>query len=157
WVLFEVMTFGGFVKFVEYYYTRKNKPPKYKELQQILRYVKNIRNTAAHNNPILMDITKVSQIIPQKIIKPITIFTKKIKGLSHRSRTKRLSNRKVHDLTVLIYVHYSYITSEGIKSARYGDLKALLKRTKRLEHAYTNHDSLIAVYKYFKKLIDFIS
>ncbi|SMB88825.1 Abi-like protein [Desulfonispora thiosulfatigenes DSM 11270] len=78
WVLFEVMTFGAFVKFVEFYYFRKNKLNRYKELQQILRYVKNIRNTAAHNSPILMDITKGQQIDPKKIVKPITEFTKQI-------------------------------------------------------------------------------
>ncbi|MBP1970753.1 hypothetical protein J2Z83_002889 [Virgibacillus natechei] len=157
WVLFEVMTFGGFVKFVEYYYCRKNEPPAYKEIHQVLRYVKNIRNTAAHNSPILMDITKNRQIAPQKVIKPITSFTKKIKELSPQARKKRLSNRKVHDLTVLIYVHYTYINSEGIKTARYRDLRKLLERTKRLGNAYNNQDSLIAVYKYFKKLIDFVS
>lgn len=157
WVLFEVMTFGAFVKFVEYYYRRKNKPPAYKEIQQILRYVKNIRNTAAHNSPILMDITKAKQIDPQKVIKPITSFTKKIKAMSPQARKKRLSNRKIHDLTVLIYVHCTYINSAGIKAARYGELKKLMERTKRLEIAYNNQDSLIAVYKYFKELIDFIS
>lgn len=157
WVLFEVMTFGGFVKFVEFYYRRKNKPPAYKEIQQVLRYVKNIRNTAAHNSPILMDITKNGQIDPQKVIKPITSFTKEIEGLSPQARKKRLSNRKVHDLTALIYVHYTYINSEGIKNARYGEFRELLERTKRLEDAYNNQDSLIAVYKYFKKLIDFVS
>lgn len=156
WVLFEVMTFGAFVKFVEYYYRRKNKLPAYKEIQQVLRYVKNIRNTAAHNSPILMDITKNGQIDAQKVIKPITIFTKRM-GLSPQSRRKRLSNRKVHDLTALIYVHYTYINSVGIKTARYGDIRKLLERTKRLENAYDNQDSLIAVYKYFKKLIDFVS
>ncbi|WLR52482.1 Abi family protein [Bacillus tianshenii] len=157
WVLFEVMTFGAFVKFVEYYYRRKNKPPAYKEIQQVLRYVKNIRNTAAHNSPILMDITKNGQIDPQKVIKPITIFTKVIPGLSSQARKKRLSNRKVHDLTALIYVHYTYINSDGIKTARYGDFRKLLERTKRLKNAYDNQDSLISVYKYFKKLIDFVS
>ena len=56
------MTFGAFVKFVEFYYSRKSKPAPYKELQQVLKYVKNIRNTAAHNSPLLMDITKTKQI-----------------------------------------------------------------------------------------------
>ena len=104
-----------------------------------------------------MDITKNGQIDPQKVIKPITSFTKKIEGLSPQARKKRLSNRKVHDLTALIYVHYTYINSEGIKNARYGEFRELLERTKRLEDAYNNQDSLIAVYKYFKKLIDFVS
>lgn len=156
WVLFEVMTFGAFVKFVEYYYSRKNKPSAYKEIQQILRYVKNIRNTAAHNSPILMDITKSRQIDPQKVVKPITEFVKQT-GLSQSARRKRLSNRKVHDLTVLIYVYSAYINSEGMKASRYREFRQLLERAQRLGNEYNNQDSLIAVYKYFEKLIDFIS
>lgn len=157
WVLFEVLTFGGFVKFVEYFYKRKNRPGKYKEIQQILRYVKNIRNTAAHNSPLLMDIVKTNQISGNKIVRPITVFTNKIDELSRTARKKRLTNRKIHDLTVLFYVHYTYIKSEGIKNARYGELKKLLERTKRMEGAYNKQDALKAVYKYFKVLVDFIS
>lgn len=157
WVLFEVMTFGAFVKFVEYYYIRKNKPSRYKDIQIVLRYVKNIRNTAAHNSPLLMDISLTGQIEPKKIVKPITEFTKKIEGLSRNSKTKRLSNRKVHDLTALIYVHHTYIDSSGIKEARYNELKQLLKRAKRFENNYKTNDALIAVYKYFVKMVDFIS
>ncbi|MEK5100927.1 Abi family protein [Cytobacillus sp. FSL M8-0252] len=156
WVLFEVMTFGNFVKFVEYYYKRKNRPSPYKEIQQVLKYVKNIRNTAAHNSPILMDIACINQIERNKIVKPITEFTKTIPGLSSSSRKKRLSNRKIHDLTTLIYVHYTYIESDGIKKARYGDFKQLLDRTKREINAYDKQDGLIAVFKYFSKLLDFI-
>lgn len=157
WVLFEVMMFGNFVKFVEYYYKRKNEPASYKEIQQVLKYVKNIRNTAAHNSPILMDITSINQIKKHKIVKPITEFTKQIEGLSPSSRKKRLSNRKIHDLTALIYVHYTFIGSEGIKKARYGDLKQLLDRSKKEVNAYDKQDGLIAVYKYFAKLVDFIT
>ncbi|WP_078382370.1 Abi family protein [Sutcliffiella halmapala] len=157
WVLFEVMTFGNFVKFVEYYYKRKSRPASYYEIQKVLKYVKNIRNTAAHNSPILMDIASINQIGKNKIVKPITEFTKQVPGLSPSARKKRLSNRKVHDLTALIYVHYTFIDSEGIKKARYGDLKLLLDRTKREVNAYEKQDGLIAVYKYFAKLVDFIT
>lgn len=157
WVLFEVMTFGAFVKFVEFYYRRKNKPSAYKEIQQVLRYVKNIRNTAAHNSPILMDVTKNNQIPMKKVVKPISVFSLQIPGLSNASKKKRLTNRKIHDLTALFYVHYTFIDSQGIKNARYAELRQLLERTKRLENAYDKQDALIAVYKYFNKLVDFIS
>ena len=102
-------------------------------------------------------LTNTRQIETKKLVKPITNFTKQIEGLSPKSRKKRLSNRKIHDLTALIYVHYTYIYSGGIKASRYADLKELLERTKRLENAYDKQDSLIAVYKYFKNLVDFIS
>ena len=157
WVLFEVMTFGAFVKFVEFYYERTGNNPKYEELQKTLKYVKNIRNTAAHNSPLLMDITERDQIPAKKIIKPITTFMKQIQGLSTQARNKRLTNRKTHDLTVLIYIHYAYIESEGIKRARYKELSKLLERSRRFGTDYEkSQPALAAVYRYFYKIIDFI-
>lgn len=157
WVLFEVMSFGAFVKFVEFYFLHKRKPPAYNELQQLLKFVKNIRNLAAHNSPILLDITRKNQIKANKIGRPITTFTKRVNGLSEHSRKVRLTNRKIHDLTALLYVHYTYIESNGIKKARYSDLKELLTRATRFSTEYRNQDALIAVYKYFVKVVDFIS
>lgn len=104
-----------------------------------------------------MDIARINQIRAYKIVKPITIFTSQIEGLSANVRKKRLTNRKIHDLTALFYVHYTYIESEGIKYDRYEELKNLLKRSKRMEHAYNKQDALKAVYRYFELLVAFIS
>lgn len=104
-----------------------------------------------------MDIARINQIRAYKIVKPITIFISQIEGLSANVREKRLTNRKIHDLTALFYVHYTYIESEGIKYDRYEELKNLLKRSKRMEHAYNKQDALKAVYRYFELLVAFIS
>lgn len=156
WVFFEIITFGTFVKFIEFYYREKGRPVKYKELNELIRYVKNVRNTAAHSSPILLDITQKGQIHPKKISFPITTFVKRVPGISDGVRKKRLSNRKIHDLTVLLYVHNRYIESEGIKNARYKELENFLLRAKREKKLYAEQDSLQAVYNYFNKIVDYL-
>ena len=74
----------------------------------------------------------------------------------HTFKEKRLSNRKIHDLTALIYVHHTFIGSKGIKMHVMENLK-FIRANKSSKAVYNKQDSLGAVYKYFEKLIDFIS
>lgn len=155
WVFFEVITFGTFVKFVEYYYfTRQNK--NYAVLNEVLRYVKNIRNNAAHNSPILMDIVKIGQL-KGPINRPITTFVLQIKSIKPDLRRKKLTNRKIHDLTALFFVYDTYVISRPMKKIRYESVKELLQRCTRYKEHYLKHNGLISVYNYFNKIIDFLT
>lgn len=153
WVLFEIMSFGAFVKFVEFYSQKRGR--KYNDLAKVLRYVKNLRNSAAHNSPILLDIVKINQL-KKSPTTTITTFVRNINTISKESRRKRLSNRKIHDLTVLFYVYENYVSSTGMKNMRYSDFKQLLDRCLRYQEHYSKNDGLVAVYKYFRKIIDFL-
>lgn len=156
WVLFEVITFGQFVRFVEYYYEHKNKSNDFKMLYKSLKYAKNIRNCAAHNTPILMDVTHTKQLRHREHF--INDFIINIPNISNDTRKKRLSNRKVHDLTALLVLYDHFITSKPMKEVRYKDLNELIKnRAIRHEHYYSKHPAIISVYKYFCKIIDFLN
>lgn len=154
WVLMEIMTFGKFVKFVEFY--SKERDSKYRDLNKVLRYVKNIRNSAAHNSPVLLDIVQINQL-KRSPTYTITSFIQKIHSISKDSRRKRLSNKRVHDLTALLYVFDAYVTSKGIRQIRYGEFDRLLKRCRTYEDYYQKNQGLVAVYKYFVKIIDSIN
>lgn len=155
WVFFEVLTFGAFVKFVEFYYlTRNNKA--YLELFQVLKYVKNIRNSAAHNNPIIMDIVAVGQLT-DPITKPVSSFVIPIKSIKRDLRRKKLTNRKIHDLTALFFVYDTFVTSTAMKKIRYESVQDLLERCKRYKKEYANHNGLISVYNYFSKMVDHLT
>lgn len=156
WVLFEFISFGPFVTFVEFYYKRTNKHPDYKDLFKLLRYVKNIRNSAAHNSPLLMDIV----ISDQLKIQPeyfVSNYVSQIPYISKDVRKKRLKNRKTHDLTVLLAVHDRFIGSKYMKEARYKSLKELLDRSLRNKEEYEEHFSLVSVYNYFNNIVDFLN
>ncbi|MBA4536492.1 Abi family protein [Bacillus aquiflavi] len=155
WILFEIITFGGFVKFVEFYYTRFNKPKEYKDLYEVLKHVKNIRNSAAHNSPLLMDIVKINQL-KVDYVRPITDFIKQIPGISKSVRRKKLSNRKIHDLTALFLVYDNFIINIEKKRARYRELNDMLKNLSHYKKYYKKHEGFISVYNYFFKIIDFL-
>lgn len=155
WVFFEVITFGTFVKFVEYYYfTRRNK--EYAKLNEVLRYVKNIRNSAAHNSPIIMDIVSIGQLTGP-ITRPINSFVIQIRSISSDLRRKKLTNRKIHDLTALFYVYDTFVISRPMKKIRYEGVKELLERSSRNKEDYRNHHGLVSVFNYFNKMVDFLT
>lgn len=154
WVLFEVITFGGFVKFVEFYYHHQGKPKEYAALYDVLRYVKNIRNAAAHNSPILMDI--VSRQIFKSTVPTMSKFVGNINTISKDVRRKKLANRRVHDLTALLLIFDKFVKSDAIKEIRYNDLKDLLDRCKRRKDYYRHHNNIVSVYKYFSKIVDYL-
>lgn len=156
WVLFEIISFGQFVRFVEFYYEHKNKSNDFKMLYKSLKYAKNIRNCAAHNTPILMDITHTKQLRHREYF--INEFVREIPNISNDTRNKRLSNRKVHDLTALLILYNHFITSKPMKEVRYEDLTELIKnRAIRHENYYSKHSAIISVYKYFYKIIDYLN
>ncbi|MFR6456113.1 MAG: Abi family protein [Roseburia faecis] len=53
WVLLEMLTFGDFIKFYEFYYSSRSYP---KLSTPVINLVKSLRNGAAHNNCILADL-----------------------------------------------------------------------------------------------------
>lgn len=53
WVLLEMLTFGDFIKFYEFYYSSTSFP---KLSTPVINLVKSLRNGAAHNNCILADL-----------------------------------------------------------------------------------------------------
>src|SRR5699024_1692280 len=130
WVLFEILSFGQFVRFVEFYYVRRNKDRKYSDLNRVLKYVKNVRNSAAHNNPLLMDVVRRNHR-PFQPDNFITNFVAKVPSISKELRRKRLRNKKVHDLTALLAVHSEFIKSTPVNNAKYIELMALLARAQR--------------------------
>jgi hypothetical protein len=117
--------------------------------------VKNVRNAAAHNSPLLMDIVEINQI-SGPILRPIASFVSNIKTISKDVRRKRLSNRKVHDLTALLFVYDQYVSSKGMRKVRYSDIDVFLERCTRLKQEYVKHPQLVSVYRYFKKAIDYV-
>jgi len=155
WVLFEIISFGFFVRFVEFYYLKRNKTKEYANLYKVLKYVKNIRNSAAHNTPLLMDIVRNKQLNIQ-VESFITKFVAQITEISKDLRRKRLTNRKIHDLTALFAVYDRYVQSKPMKISRYHDLKNLLNRSLRHQYYYKNHPSFVSVFNYFSKIIDFL-
>lgn len=151
WVLFEVMHFGEFTSFLNFYYSRKQKPKRFEDARYLIYYIKNLRNAAAHNSCIINDIIDKDQT--ESVNRNLTQFANSVPGLSKGVITVRLSNMKVRDLTALMYLYDNYVKGERMKKARFNEMRELLNRCKREEELYSKHQSLKSVYFFFDKVV----
>lgn len=154
WVLLEAMTFGRFSQFVEFYMSEYRKNNSYfRDIAQVIRYVKNIRNAAAHNHPLIMDIAEPRNDRNSRVI---VNFIQGITTISKNTRNNKLRNRKIHDLVALLYTYNRYIKSDGMKMHRYKDIEEILRRAKRNPSFYKKNNGITSTYDFFCKIIDFI-
>ena len=68
WVLLEMLSFGDFIKFYEFYYSTRTFP---KLSTPVINLVKSLRNGAAHNNCILADLAHGTSRAPREISQEI--------------------------------------------------------------------------------------
>ena len=115
WVLLEMLTFGDFIRFYEFYYSTRSFP---KLSTPVINLVKSLRNGAAHNNCILADLAHGTSRAPGEISREIT----KISSINSNQRQKKLSCRPMLEFVALLYV-YKTVVSDKVKYHRVKELK----------------------------------
>lgn len=151
WVICELFTFGNLTRFIEFYYN-KTRDKDYKELSDLLKYAKNVRNCAAHNSPILIhikqrDLTSAAAGITQSI--------SKIDSISDNTRRNKLKNKRLHDIVTLFYLHSKYVKSEGIKVSRHELLNEWINRAKKHQEYYLKNNHLSSTFIFLEKVINY--
>lgn len=136
WHLFELLTFGNIVNFYRLYIAKYNIPNN-KALQQ-LHNIKQLRNSAAHNNCLLNSLT--SDISFSKFHN-IGILTKDIGGLRNNA-TKVCF---VHDICILLNFADKYITSKDIKSKYKDELKDIIPKICELKNMVSSTENLYII------------
>ena len=117
WVLLEMLTFGDFIKFYEFYYSTRS----YSKISfPVINLVKSLRNGAAHNNCILADLAHGTSRPPAEISQAIA----KIASINTTQRQKKLSCRPMLEFIALLYT-YNLIVSDKVKHHRTLELEDL--------------------------------
>ena len=146
WVLLEMLTFGDFIKFYEFYYSTRNFP---KLSTPIINLVKSLRNGAAHNNCILADLAHGTSRAPSEISQEIA----KISSINLNQRQKKLSCRPMLEFTCLLYV-YKLIVSDKVKYHRIKELKELFfKRMPEKRGFFKANELIKSNYEFACKVI----
>lgn len=146
WVLLEMLTFGDFIKFYEFYYSSRNYS---KVSTPVINLVKSLRNGAAHNNCILADLAHGTSNAPSEISQDIA----KINTINSNQRRKKLSCRPMLEFTCLLYV-YKIIVSDNVKYYRIQELKELFFHRMLLHKDYFENNELIkSNYEFAAKII----
>ena len=149
WVLMELLSFGDFIRFYEYYYGLKGGMPV--DISMI-NLVKSLRNGCAHNNCIIADLNPGSSIAPAAIYRII----KTMPDINKNQRQKKLSCRAVLEFVSMLCV-YNMVVSEKVKKHRINELKQLFDVRIREKKEFFQKNQLITstfgfVYKVIKNL-----
>lgn len=150
WVLLEVLTFGQFVNFYNYFHNYYGIRNKY---SGNINTVKSLRNACAHNNCILANLRPDNSCLPDA---NITKFVSKNTEIGREAREKNLSKRTLFEMVTLLFVYDSFVSND-LKKHRIQELKELVDiRMKKHSEYFSNQQMLIASYDFLKKVIDIL-
>ncbi len=146
WVLLEMLTFGDFIKFYEFYYSSRNFP---KLSTSVINLVKSLRNGAAHNNCIFADLAHGTSKAPSEISQQVS----GINSINSNQRKKKLSCRPMLEFVCLLYV-YNLVVSDKVKYHRIKELKDLFfKRMPEKKGFFRNNELIKSNYEFACKVI----
>jgi abortive infection bacteriophage resistance protein len=117
WVLLELLTFGDFICFYEYYYATKGQLP---ISTGLINLVKSLRNGCAHNNCIIADLNPGASKTPPEISRSITNMS----DITKSQRKKKLSCRVILEFVCMLHI-YDQVVSVNVKNKRVTELKDL--------------------------------
>lgn len=147
WVLLELLTFGDFIRFYEFYYATYGKPIL---STPIINLVKSLRNGSAHNNCIFADLAHGTSRAPVEISQTIA----KITSIKENQRQKKLSCRPMLEFTCLLYA-YKLVVSPKVKLHRTQELKWLFfKRMPEKKGFFQDNQLISSNYDFACKVID---
>ncbi|TLP91011.1 Abi family protein [Staphylococcus xylosus] len=150
WFLIEYLQFGDLCWFIEFLYN-EYKINEFKQLSKTLRFVKNIRNKAAHNTPILNNIVSINQINGNDKNVLITQYGKKL-GVSKKLLDKRLRNYNIHDILAMFFVYDNVVMSSSMREHRVLEFQDFMNRAKRNKNIYD--ERFKSVYRFFIKVLE---
>ena len=154
WVLLESITFGGLIRFYEFYYEcyEEDTPISIK----LLNSIKSIRNACAHNNCILHDLSG-NKCHPLSFVR--TFVSKK--GCTKSMIQSRLKCRTLHEFACVLYLaNKRYGNSTFLpKGILHHDLKEIQGVLVQFEHKYLcmfqKNDIILSSFQFLKKIVDF--
>ena len=148
WVLLEMLTFGDFIRFYEYYYCSRNLTTL---TISIINLVKSLRNGVAHNNCILANLSHGTSSAPPEISQAVSV----IPSISATQRKKKLSCRPMLEFVCLLYV-YKAVVSNNVTYHRIQELKTLFfDRMLTNKEFFKSNELIKSNYNFACKIITF--
>lgn len=153
WVFLEITTFGTFNSFLEFYVSKyKDSDNGIIRISQYSKYIKNIRNTCAHNNVFLINLYNYQS----NYIRRPSPLSKSFCNELEIDVTNANYN-KIHDMLVLFKLHKT-MASESLNKRRYYDGKKVIERINKHNSYYeTNSNDLQKTFTLLNVLVDYLN
>lgn len=143
WILIEMMSYGQLSSFIKFYVeTNRHKSTQLKKAAQFLHFSKNVRDSAAHSRPILLNVTEENQLGGYNEDKKAKLQLKDYLiqcGVHKRVAARLLTNFKIHDLCTLLFLHENYIKGALARKSRKKEMMYLYKRALYKRHIYSSN------------------
>lgn len=146
WVLLELLSFGDFIRFYEFYYMQTGQ--EHMPLT-LINLTKSLRNGSTHNNCILADLNKGSSHKPAIVTREVA----KIQQITKSQRIKKLSSRVVLELVSMLLL-YKQVVTEKVKYYRITELKEFVDgRMVEKKGYFQKNLLLVSTYDFLRKVI----
>lgn len=147
WVFMELISFGDFIKFYDFYYKRFEKMPYDKKL---LNMTRSLRNACAHNNCLLADLNKASSDVPSVISQRVAL----ISTIKPCQRKKKLSSRVILEFAAVLYLYKDSVSTK-ISEHRIAELRNLINgRFVENRSFFKGNDLITSTYDFVYKLLN---
>ncbi len=151
WVFLEIIDFGSFSLLLDLYIEKYEiKKTKINKIQNIIMYIKNIRNACAHNNIFLLNIYNQSS---NYIDNPTQLSNSIVKSIGVSAKNRFFN--KTHDLLVLFWMHKK-LCSDNLNARRHREGVTVQERIQKNKTYYNNSNHLNDFFTFFNKNIDFL-
>lgn len=152
WNFVEVLSFGDFIQFYQFFYSRNDQFRESKKLGYFINPVRILRNAAAHNNCLLH--TLRVPYIAEEFNRNLTVnsFLGK-SGIKSRTLNTNMGRPLVHDLCVVLYL-YHRVTPMAIQKFTYERWELLFEKRFALHKEYYECNGLLlSSYKFVLSVI----
>ena len=148
WDFMNLITFGELVDFYDFY-TLKNDLKKDHRIVYLLRDIVRLRNRVCHNDLLLSNLGEKDTI---KTKKEISDYLDNI-GIGKNLKENKLANRRLRQITSLLYIFNRIIFSNEIKNKANNEINNLIIRIKKHKEYYTNNELLKSIYHFFLAIV----
>ena len=160
WNLVEIISFKDFQELYKLFYSRnkdvfcskKNNDNFKGEYFYLINPVRLLRNAAAHNNCLLIDLVKTPDLTFDAEYTVCAFLGKK--GIKNTTINKQMSKPVINDFCVLLYL-YSQIAPLTARQHAFEELKDFFdNRIIKHKEYYKNNSILLSAYDFMKKVIN---
>lgn len=147
WVFLEVAPFGDLSQFVEFYF-RKYPSRALSTIVANMKFAKNIRNAAAHSNPILVNLFSPLEFLPhptQAVVSEASLMN---------IDNSLLTDMKIHDLVALFYLN-KILTSNAAREHFYEHGIRVIKRFNRHSEYYQTVPAIKQFVEILRNIVDY--
>lgn len=152
WNFIEIVEFGNFINFCNYYYSTYPNSD-YQKIKNMLWSVKCIRNSSAHNNCLLHNLRpNVYSNFSRN--QHVTLLLTNNLRVSRASIQKRMSIPTIHDFIISLLVYKQITQSKNMINFFYKDLHTLINiRFRKNQSYFRNNPLLQSNYNFLRKVI----